>query len=316
MYFIGAQGLIMRQLTTEQLLDWLEHSHATMAEMPLVDLVHVFTGCTFIFNKDTDDEVLKEDSQRIEDVELEVFVAGFYRSLGKYSRYGEIIRVQRIQVSVELDHVKFAYVINFIGRLAVKKPLLAADVLPVIIDGQGNRYAIMIKRKNDPGAGKLALVGGCRDVIDTHYETGMEAGVRETLEEISLRINVRDSDEYRLCQVPNYPEVVASVTLADGILAMGRLILIGTFQTGDEEIYEALNERRIHETTAYMLVVRCSEALSLEQIMASVMAQDDALEIVIQQIFFSPTSKALDFGMSHHATIYNTAIKMLSEVCL
>jgi ADP-ribose pyrophosphatase YjhB (NUDIX family) len=61
------------------------------------------------------------------------------------------------------------------------------SVDPVITDGE---YVVTIKRRNDPGKGKLALPGGLIDPKKTGgVETAIEAAVREAGEEVNFDLS-------------------------------------------------------------------------------------------------------------------------------
>jgi ADP-ribose pyrophosphatase YjhB (NUDIX family) len=63
------------------------------------------------------------------------------------------------------------------------------SVDPVIVSADGE-YIVLIKRRNDPGKGKLALPGGLIDPKKTGgVETAIEAAVREAGEEVNFDLS-------------------------------------------------------------------------------------------------------------------------------
>ena len=220
-----------------------------------------------------------------------------YQRWGKYGFMGDIISVTVLETSRE-----YIYSLNFIGRLAFHKPGLAVDLLTVICIKDGN-YFIGIKRRFDPGKGKLALPGGFLDVNDYHLDTPLETIVHEAKEEIGLNIKV-----INILDLSTYELVEASVEIEYNFQKFaGKLIPLGIMPTGDNEKMPSIGLKRVYHTTAYALVLDMTQSdLDERGIDNWLKAGDDAskLEIINLSKNHNP-----EFGLTHHEKIFSSFMK-------
>jgi 8-oxo-dGTP pyrophosphatase MutT (NUDIX family) len=228
---------------------------------------------------------------------LELF-QDYYKRWGKFGDFGDLIQLRQAVV----DGIS-TFEVDFIGRAAYHKALLAADILPFFRNKDGQTFLVAIKRKYDPGKGKLALVGGLRDVRKFHFETPAETCLREAGEEIKLFVNTKDEEQLRNQNADSIKVEVAF----NGKLITSHLRLIGTYQTSSEEENIFTGLKRVYETTAYALMVDLPEVTE-EMIRQELQAKDDAKELVILDI---QKNNQLEFGLQHHRVIFNHATSLL-----
>lgn len=82
---------------------------------------------------------------------------------------------------------------DFIANYDITKyprPSVTSTIVPVYSDGNGDKYILMIKRKDHPYKGMWAFPGGFLDI--TLKETVYEAAKRELEEETSITVDIKD----------------------------------------------------------------------------------------------------------------------------
>jgi len=249
------------------------------------------------FNVHEDD--LNSDPQKI----IMRQVEKIYAKWGKFGPYGDVIQLSRT-----FGNGILKYTIDFIGRLAWPKPGLAADLLPLIEDREGKTFFVGITRKNPPGQGKFALLGGHLDVREFHLETPAEALLHEGRDEIGLCLTPDPRDEARFKNQP-YAQtlrVIAHLGRKNPLHLPAKMFLLGTFLTSHEERITGLKEKRIYWTTAYALKVKLDQKLNKKLLATWLQAGDDARGLVILDI---QRDQIPEFAFAHHREIYNKAIK-------
>jgi len=92
-----------------------------------------------------------------------------YKAWGRFGYMGDILTVKMVKTGDV-----YTYFLDYIGRLAIIKPGLAVDLIPIIKVGFDDYYFVGIKRKYNPGQGLPALMGGFVDVNGYHLDTPIE----------------------------------------------------------------------------------------------------------------------------------------------
>jgi 8-oxo-dGTP pyrophosphatase MutT (NUDIX family) len=222
-----------------------------------------------------------------------------YQAWGRYGYMGDVLGIRVINFNET-----YLYFLDFIGRLAIIKPGLAVDLLTVIRIKDGD-YFIGIKRRFNPGKGKLALPGGFLDVNGYHLDTPLETIVHEAQEEIGLMINVVN------------PFNLSSYELVEGLVEVkynskifnGELIPLGIIPTGDNEKMPSIGIKRVYHTTAYGLFLDMTQSdLDEDGISDWLKAGDDAASLVIVNLKQNPKP---EFGLSHHKELFNSFMMKL-----
>ncbi|MCI0565920.1 hypothetical protein L0Y46_01850, partial [bacterium] len=190
---------------------------------------------------------------------------------GRFSQYGEIVSISLVS-KTEADEM---WVVNYIARRSLVKPTLAADFIPFVQDDDGSIFFVGIIRREDPGAGTVALIGGRQDVIGAHLETPLEAAIREGEEESGIIIRLLDREKLPI--FADSVEVEVSFTGFSEIAA--HLYLVGTEETGETEIING--ERRVHQATAYSCLISVPGVQTEESVKALFRAGDDAKDIFV-----------------------------------
>jgi 8-oxo-dGTP pyrophosphatase MutT (NUDIX family) len=236
--------------------------------------------------------------------QIKAFVQEAYSVWGKFGSEGDLIAVRMI----ELPDASVAE-IEFIGRLQQPKPSLAADIIPVVIDSEGNSFFVLIHRKWDPGKGKIALIGGNQEVIGFYFQTPAATLQMEAMEEANLVLVPQLGSEPPFFHQPFIPCVPVTVKIRQREVAEveSNLILLGTYETSAEEERPHLQAKRINWTTAYLLPIRVDFPVDKEMLKRWFKAGDDAEKMA----FVNPeTDPYPEFGIGHHKTIFDEAKKM------
>lgn len=249
-------------------------------------------------------EIVRISRENIPDKNAELqrlcdFFQSYYCQWGKFGDHGDIIKLRK-----EVTKNKCTYHVNYIGRCAYHKPTLAADILPFFRNKDGKTFFVGITRKNDPGKGKLALIGGIRDKIVSHFETAAEACLREAKEEIGLILRTY---HYKALLDRNSLKIPVIVDI-DNASIYSELCFICTGGTSDEEINHYTGLKRVDETSAWLLPVNMPDVTE-EKIRQLLKAGDDAKELVVidMDTYYSSGLPALNFGIKHHQEIFYLA---------
>lgn len=267
---------------------------------------------------EVDNNFLSQDNQvgqlsfcssfELDFLELKMILVDIYHNWGRFGYMGDVIAVNAIKTNSG-----WVYTIAFIGRLAINKPGLAADLLPIFKVGAQEFYFVGIKRKYEPGKGLLALMGGFIDVKGYHLDTPIETVIHEAEEEIGLKIDpifeVKDHNDLSLKHVPvrvNFPAVGENLSEC-----YGSLTLHGVFPTGDNEKMPNLRLKRVYQTTVYSLFVNMENmGINEKRLRQYLKAGDDADELVIVNLNEINNMK---FGLEHHQKIFSSVIKELKR---
>jgi ADP-ribose pyrophosphatase YjhB (NUDIX family) len=222
--------------------------------------------------------------------ELKNYFQSIYRSWKHFGYLGDVIAVKELIIGN-----KYYYMLDYIGRLSFIKATNAVDLMMVIKSNNEN-FLVGIKRKYEPGKGKLAFPGGFIDVKGYHLDTPLQTVIHEAEEEIGLNIFARFESD-----VLNYssPGIMVNIDY-HGIDIPGELHNLGTFPTGDSEKLPTVGLKRVYATTAFALVLHMN--IDEEEINSWLKAGDDASDLVIVKI---DHHSKLEFGIEHHQKLYD-----------
>ncbi|NTW21932.1 hypothetical protein HGA34_00110 [Candidatus Falkowbacteria bacterium] len=238
--------------------------------------------------------------------EIIEFVQTSYDGWGKFGSDGDLIVV----CFYRLNEGACVAQIEFIGRLQRCKPSLAADIIPVITDSEGNTFFVLIHRKYDPGKGKIALIGGNEEVIGPYFQTPTATLQMEAMEEVNLVLVPQVGAEQDFFHRPFIPRVPVKVKLRQREVSEtdSELILLGTYETSAEEERPHLKAKRINWTTAYILPIRVDFPVDKEMLTRWFRAGDDAEKMAFVNLATDPYP---EFGIGHHGTIFSDAMEAL-----
>lgn len=224
------------------------------------------------------------------DVELKNYFQSIYRSWKHFGPFGDIIAVKELIIGE-----KYYYMLDYIGRLAFAKAATAADLM-MVIKSRNENFLVGIKRKNEPGKGKLAFPGGFINVNGYHLDTPLQTVIHEAEEEIGLKIFARFEEDLLKYSSPG---IMVNVDY-HGLNIPGELHNLGTFETGDSEKLPTIGLKRVYTTTAFALVLYMD--IDEEEINSWLKAGDDASDLVITK--FDHSSKP-EFGIEHHQKLFD-----------
>lgn len=225
-----------------------------------------------------------------------------YSQWGKFGPDGDVVGIT--------SHKRGVYKIDFIGRLAYPKPGLAADLVPFVRDKRGQLFFIGIIRKDNPGKGLPAQIGGFRNVKGYHFASAAETIISEGKEESGLKVVVcNDAIMNDVKNVINLREFRAKIIIGD-IEKYTRVQLVGAYHTSDDEEVETTGYKRVYETTAYTFVINVDEELCEEDLADKLKAGDDAQSIFVWNLTRRGGCPKLAFA--HHDKILIDALKIIS----
>lgn len=240
---------------------------------------------------------------------LELKLDKEYREAAVYGpkRYGPFGDAMFVIVLDEFArNGKTPVVVNWIAQKAFHKPALAADLVIVVKSGSDG-YFVGIKRKNPPGKGKFATIGGFLDVRGYRLGSPLETAIHEACEEVGMKIT-----DWSGC-IPKERELLSSETLfvrvvLPGVPPLGgELLYIGVVETGKSE-KRANGLKRVYWTFGYVLRVALPNCMSVNKTSLAKMftAGDDAASIHVKKV---SDGKIPDFGISHHRELFEKAYR-------
>ncbi len=258
-------------------------------EAPLVEIDTVFKPSL---------SMIKVGSNvQLSDPHLISLFKGVYNLWSKFGPFGDKMVISEIEMG---GH--WLYLLDYIGRLSFLKPGIAADLVIFVRDTIGAEFFVGIKRKNDPGKDKAALVGGFRNVRGFELDTPVQTVIEEAEEEAGIILKITGEGRHHMLQ--GYINVAIAFKAKPGISKVGQLHPIGTFPTSESEEFRPLGMKRVYETTAYTLKINFDKKLSKEELASWFVAGDDASHIYVEEIGkLTPDS----FGLKHHADIFFAA---------
>ncbi|HAM88437.1 MAG: hypothetical protein US83_C0004G0052 [Candidatus Falkowbacteria bacterium GW2011_GWC2_38_22] len=245
----------------------------------------------------------KKSDDRTPEAELayvEKLITPHYNYWGLFGPYGDVISVVKSREGDNYDY----YYIALMGNIEYPLPVLTVDFVPFFEDINLKTFFVGIIRKDDPGKGKPAFIGGHRDVVGYKFQTPFEALLHESLDEAAIKIlpvTTEDMDN------PNLMNKRVVIQLGGRIINT-ELFSLGEFVTGEDEKIKHLNKKRVNETTAITAVIPYEGVLSEELLKKMFQAGSDA-----DDIFVWDTEKGVPkFGIDHHKEIYKKAFNFFS----
>ncbi|MFZ2193317.1 MAG: NUDIX domain-containing protein [Candidatus Moraniibacteriota bacterium] len=262
--------------------------------MPAKMMAPEKTMSTFTYSRRGEQKIVMELAQK------------FYRKCKYYGPYGDVIQISRHH-AIGLKN-GYTYVVDSMMWRAHVKPGMAADLVLFVRDNMGSLFFVGIIRGKNPGKGKIALAGGFIDANGFYMETAAQCSVREAKEELGVKIfpaRGKGKDFF----IPNERYLNVEVTLA-GMNILSKLCLVGTYFTSDEENLIDIGLKRVHQTTAYMIVIPVDDRLTTESVVDLFPKgdHDDAAGITAIPFYFLPET---EFAFKHHRTICSDASKAI-----
>lgn len=289
-YFFGLRGRLEEKAYPSLLALSADHHHPPRVEKLVVDE-----------DKFMKESISSDGIQTDEPKFIWLMASDAYHGVGRYGFFGDFVCVSRFEVGGS-----YQYFVDEIGQLSYEKPGLAADILPFIRDIDGNLFFVCI-RKEAVGQGAFVLVGGFVDSAGLEMETSAQAAIRESGEEITLKIR---PSGYGTCRIrePFADDISVIVEFCNGEQAASTLKLVKTCFTSTSEREIKAGSKRVHMTTAYSAVVEIRRRLSCEEILSLLEKGSDATEVIVL-----PESAfgVAEFGAGHHRELFDQALSLL-----
>lgn len=235
----------------------------------------------------------KEFFQNIDSIYL------FYGETIGFGHYGDVISVIESRYA---DAVQ--YIVTSIAHLAFPKGILTADLVPVFVDNDNNKFFVGITIGQGKYKGEPALIGGHLDLNGYHFETPAEALVHEAKDEAGIIFTPTIEIEEEMVRIPFLEKISVSVKFGKKTYP-AELKILRTYRTSAGERIDKLGRKRVDWTTAYYLVVNVDFPLDKKKIASLLKAGDDAGSLMIVKLGVDDIPK---FVFGHHKEIFLDAI--------
>lgn len=230
----------------------------------------------------------------------------------KYGPFGDVLFVTVLnkvgsQIPVLLTNI---------APKAFHKPALAADLVVIVDDGVDDPYFVGIRRKNEPGIGQPATIGGFLDVKGYHLDSPLETVLHEGPEEASVSIFQKDGTPLTENSLLSSKVHEVSVILPNtGSFALsGQLKYIGIFPTGPQEELPS-GQKRVHWTFGYVLYITAHRTFLDETSVANMFHADDDAESMYVKKLSGKLEDLPPFYSAHHRDLCIAALNELRSSC-
>ncbi len=224
-------------------------------------------------------------------------------------RYGDWIKVTVLEL---LDNRYLT--LDFVAHAAWIKPTLAAD-LGIFVKNHSDCYFIGVIRKNPPGQGKPAILGGIMNA-GSMLDSGLYTMLKEAKEEANFSITypgdlakLREDYSNSPISVNVHGFEKLNIKLKDLKTTIQYII---TLPTSTQEINPD-GTKRVYLAIAYAILIDIGDIpLSTESLGKIFTAGDDAQEIYIQNVSLCFTSGDFSlvppFGLQHHSSLFKAMV--------
>lgn len=228
--------------------------------------------------------------------------------------YGDWIKTSIIKINQELF-----LNLDIIGQAAWNKPTLAAD-LGIFIQDQRNIYFVGVIRKNMPGKGKPAIIGGIMNAKQV-LDSGAYTMIKEAWEETHFKM-VYNGDLNKLredYEIQKIPVTVKNFEkLGDNYENINsNMYYVTTIPTTEQEILPD-GTKRVYLAIAYCILINLPSLEITKRDLEKVFrAGDDAAGLFIIEVgdaFRSQTKRGVpSFGLNHHPELFRKMVFKLLE---
>jgi hypothetical protein len=253
----------------------------------------------------------KEDTEKLlfnyylELVNSNLYFPGVY---GDWIKCTQLVIGQKKEKYINLD---------ILGKAAWIKPTLAAD-LGIFIKNHQKVFFVGIIRKNPPGKGKPAIVGGIMNVnrqLDSAAFTMLKESKEESNFTLSYQGNVEDLREnYTIQEVPVLVSGFEEINPKLKNLS-AKMHLVTTIPTPEQERLED-GTKRVYATTCFTILIDIQTNPLSEVILNQIFsAGDDAQGMFYHDIspcFFGDSEiQGPEFGLTHHYELFEKMVQLL-----
>lgn len=230
----------------------------------------------------------------------------------KYGPFGDVLFVTLL----DKDHSQSMLTPALLSGIAPKafhKPALAADLLVVVGNYSDDPYFVGIRRKNEPGIGQPATIGGFLDIKGHHLDSPLQTILHEGPEEASVNIFQKDGAPLTERALLSLKTQEVSVVLRNAGPFTGWLKYLGVVPTGKEEELPS-GQKRVYWTFGYLLYVEVPDVrLDETSVTQMFCAGDDAESIYVRKLP-STQEDFPPFYSTHHCELYRRAIIGLMDL--
>jgi|GEM_PF-5164006 len=215
---------------------------------------------------------------------------------GKFGPWGDLIALL----------VEETVSILWIAQLEYHKPGLATDLVVFVEDAAGSTYYVGIRRKNEPGKGTLAPIGGFLEVDRDCLDSPLDTILHEARDEAGIHLMPDEST--RIAE----EELLSTKIHAVHAFFAGNGPYDGKFQyagvvptSNDHNLPNGM--KRVYWTFIYVLFVRLPIlVLSEEDLVTIFLAGDDASDVLARRVVDDESVLQIEreFVVGHHRQVF------------
>lgn len=220
-----------------------------------------------------------------------------YRDYGKYGDFGDVLFVTK---------AAGFYYLTAIGKKAYRLPAFAADLLPIVTDGSGQKFFLGIVRGDN---GHRATVGGFMDIKNCELESAPECLTHEAWEEIGLKLQLRTQPTYDFTTTP-FPASEGVTYDLLGETGYSAMMQLGVFYSPAANLRPQFSTKRVHAAVAYLVEIKLEQTVSVD-ILRDALACHDKMEN--NQIFVWNMADGDPGLRTGHKHMYDEAKRFISQ---
>lgn len=223
--------------------------------------------------------------------------------------YGDWIKTSIIKINQE-QYLN----LDIIGQAAWNKPTLAAD-LGIFIQDKTQMFFIGVTRKNKPGQGKPAIIGGIMNA-KKELDSGAYTMIKEAWEETHFKMEYIGKLEelrqnYEIQKIPviikNFDKLNKKYTNIKG-----EMQYVSCIPTTEQERI-ADGTKRVYLAVAYCILINLPDLeITKDDLKKIFRAGDDAAGLFITEVsesFRSQTKSGIPaFGLNHHPKLFKKMV--------
>ncbi len=209
--------------------------------------------------------------------------------------------------------------LDLIGNAAWNKPTVASD-LGIFIKSGEKYFFVGIIRKNPPGKGQPAIIGGIMN-SGKIFDSSIYTMIKETKEEVNLSIKYEGDinelrENYNIRVIPvkihGFENITHSLSTIDA-----NILYVSTEATTEQE--RLLNgTKRVYSTTGYSVLIDLKDIeIEIDQLDQVFTAGDDASKMVFHDVsrcfLKDDFSNIPRFGLDHHYILFKKMVEKIKN---
>jgi len=268
-----------------------------------------------------------------------VILKGSNPTVALQSYYENVVQDKRYNSGVFGDFMRViefnnTYILTELAPKGFEKPGIATDVGIVIrgSDYRDEESIVLITgvRKNNPGKGKLAWLGGFCDVSKDkngvyQLDSGMYTLAKEAKEEAGITITGRENDDLENARYDYNRNILPiQLNIADKNYN-ANIYYLKTIKTSDKPLAEGgevleNNKKRVYQSSGHLCLVD-DLSININDLTNSFQAGDDIVELkfiditnFVRKDDGKRLESILDFGIEHHKEFVSPLVNKVHRI--